>query len=298
MTFHWGVFLCSESRDLERTVGNQELRKQAVEKLRTRSFGGTPWNELSKNSRSKILAIRVKKILRAERREIAQLHRVQREPPPLPSARKQELKKLRMAGIMEAVMHSRLRIAVDCTWGDSLSSKQIMRLVSQIRHMHSLNMRAKGPARLYLTGLCEGGKMWQESHRQISNGFHSLLMSTTETAHTQLFCQNELVYLSPDSPHLLLSLDPSKVYVIGGLVDESVNKGLTLKKAEEERVATAKLPVMQYMNLKKNYPRHCVLCLNHVLGILLDVNAGKRWPQVLDHHIPKRKGFTLKPEFQ
>ena len=293
----------SSPRDYKLTEGDPELRERVIEELKTRSFGGIPWNELSKGSRSKRVAIRVKSILKAERRrrEVGQSQRVQRGPlaPSRLSERKQELKKLKMAAVNEAAMRSGLRVAVDCTWDDSLSSKQMMKLVSQIKLMHSLNMRAEMPARLYLTGLCEGGRMWQESYRQIRNGFQSLFISAvTEKSYTQFFSRNELVYLSPESPHLLTSLDTSKVYVIGGLVDDSINKGLTLQKAEVEQVATAKLPLMEYMNMREPNPAHCILCLNQVLGILLDVNSGKGWPRALDCHIPKRKGFILKPEFQ
>ena len=40
----------------------------------------------------------------------------------------------------------------------------------------------------------------------------------------QVFPPADLVYLSPDAPDPLLSIDPSKVYVIGGFIDRSVNK--------------------------------------------------------------------------
>jgi Trm5-related predicted tRNA methylase len=37
----------------------------------------------------------------------------------------------------------------------------------------------------------------------------------------EVFPQSSLVYLSPDSPNVLEQLDPTKVYVIGGLVDHN-----------------------------------------------------------------------------
>lgn len=39
-----------------------------------------------------------------------------------------------------------------------------------------------------------------------------------------MFSQEELVYLSPDAEEVLETIDPAKVYVIGGLVDRSVSK--------------------------------------------------------------------------
>ncbi|KAM7282584.1 hypothetical protein ISCGN_002730 [Ixodes scapularis] len=48
----------------------------------------------------------------------------------------------------------------------------------------------------------------------------------TSENHAELFSRDSLVYLSPDAPESLpgTPLDASKVYVIGGLVDETVRK--------------------------------------------------------------------------
>lgn len=42
-----------------------------------------------------------------------------------------------------------------------------------------------------------------------------------------LCCAAQLVVLSPDAPEPLLLLDPSKAYVVGGIVDRSVRKFIT-----------------------------------------------------------------------
>ena len=44
-----------------------------------------------------------------------------------------------------------------------------------------------------------------------------------------MFKTDEIVYLSPDSDNTLQSVDPDKVYIIGGLVDEHVQKVGTLR---------------------------------------------------------------------
>ncbi len=43
----------------------------------------------------------------------------------------------------------------------------------------------------------------------------------------------QVVYLTPDADAPLLDLSPDNVYVIGGLVDEHIIKGLTLDKANK-----------------------------------------------------------------
>lgn len=50
----------------------------------------------------------------------------------------------------------------------------------------------------------------------------------TDRSPEDLFDADHLVYLSPDSGELLMSLDRNKVYVIGGIVDGTVKKVFTL----------------------------------------------------------------------
>lgn len=45
-----------------------------------------------------------------------------------------------------------------------------------------------------------------------------------EASIEQVYEQQEIVYLSPDAEDVLDELDPSYVYVIGGIVDRSVRK--------------------------------------------------------------------------
>lgn len=42
--------------------------------------------------------------------------------------------------------------------------------------------------------------------------------------YTELFNLEKLIYLTPDSNKVLSSIEADKIYIIGGLVDESVQK--------------------------------------------------------------------------
>jgi tRNA (guanine9-N1)-methyltransferase len=54
-----------------------------------------------------------------------------------------------------------------------------------------------------------------------------------------------LVYLTADSETLIEDLDPSKVYIIGGIVDHNRHKLLTFNKAEKEGLKHGRLPIRE-----------------------------------------------------
>jgi tRNA (guanine9-N1)-methyltransferase len=64
-----------------------------------------------------------------------------------------------------------------------------------------------------------------------------------EQSYLELFRKESLVYLTADSPHTITELCRDKVYIIGGIVDRNRHKGITYKKAQEQGIATAKLPL-------------------------------------------------------
>lgn len=63
----------------------------------------------------------------------------------------------------------------------------------------------------------------------------------------ELFRPERVVYLSPDSANLLLELHTDLVYVIGGLVDRTVVKGVSFARARKCGFDTARLPVKEFI---------------------------------------------------
>ena len=62
----------------------------------------------------------------------------------------------------------------------------------------------------------------------------------------QVFPDKHIVYLTPDSPNPLTTLAADDVYVIGGLVDESIIRGLTFGAASTASIRTARLPIAEH----------------------------------------------------
>lgn len=98
-----------------------------------------------------------------------------------------------------------------------------------------------------LTGCTGDIRKQLEKH----SGFNNWLLHKEERSYLEVFedRKQELVYLTADSETVLDSLDASKIYIVGGLVDRNREKGLTAQKAALQGIATAKLPIAEYMKL-------------------------------------------------
>ena len=86
----------------------------------------------------------------------------------------------------------------------------------------------------------------------------------------ELYPIESLIYLTPDTEELLESVDESKVYVIGGIVDDNQLKGLSYQKATKLGIKTAKLSIKDLLPSFRNQS----LNINHSTGMF----NGVGWP--------------------
>ncbi|KFP70933.1 tRNA methyltransferase 10 B, partial [Acanthisitta chloris] len=125
-------------------------------------------------------------------------------------------------------------------------------------------------------------------------------MDTTPESYLDLFPLDAIIYLTPDSQNVLEDIDPDKVYVLGGLVDESIHKvacpkNLTLRRAQEQCLQTARLPIQEYM-VKAPNPRNYhskTLAINQVFDILCTYYETRSWPAALRAGVSSGKGYVL-----
>ncbi|XP_022356418.1 tRNA methyltransferase 10 homolog B isoform X2 [Enhydra lutris kenyoni] len=120
-------------------------------------------------------------------------------------------------------------------------------------------------------------------------------LDITEEDCFSLFPLDTLVYLTPDSEHALEDIDLNKVYILGGLVDESIQKKVTFQKAREHSVKTVRLPIQEYMvrhQNGKNYHSE-ILAINQVFDILSTYFETQNWPEALKKGVSSRKGYVL-----
>ncbi|XP_062486029.1 tRNA methyltransferase 10 homolog B isoform X1 [Pezoporus occidentalis] len=186
------------------------------------------------------------------------------------------------------------RLCVDLGVADCMTEKETSRLASQIRRLYGANRRAEKPFWLCLTEFVVGSLIYEECFR-MNDGFSNYLMDTTQESYLDLFPVDSIVYLTPDSENVLEDIDPNKVYILGGLVDESIHKKLTLQRAQEQSLQTARLPIREYMVKAvntKNYHSE-TLAINQVFDILSTYYETRSWPAALKAGVSSGKGYVL-----
>uniref|UniRef100_K7F613 tRNA (guanine(9)-N(1))-methyltransferase n=1 Tax=Pelodiscus sinensis TaxID=13735 RepID=K7F613_PELSI len=121
-------------------------------------------------------------------------------------------------------------------------------------------------------------------------------MDTTPESYLDLFPVERIVYLTPDSENALRDVDPHKVYVLGGLVDETIQKERSLQQAQGHALQTARLPIAEYMVRNANARNYHseTLAINQVCDALVTYCATRSWPEALKAAVPPGKGYVLR----
>uniref|UniRef100_H3CC61 tRNA methyltransferase 10 homolog B n=1 Tax=Tetraodon nigroviridis TaxID=99883 RepID=H3CC61_TETNG len=186
------------------------------------------------------------------------------------------------------------KLCVDLSMTDCMSDKEISRLASQLRRLYGSNRKAARPFHLFLTNMSQTSRLYRECLR-MNDGFLNYVMEIREEPCQALFPPEALVYLSPDAEEELKTVDADKVYVLGGLVDESIQKRLSFSRAKELSIHMARLPIDEYMVKKENRKNfHSkVLAINQVFDILLTFFSTGSWAEALQAWFPKNKGYIV-----
>eukprot|EP01147_Barroeca_monosierra_P006953 gene6954-7609_t len=205
---------------------------------------------------------------------------------------KQAEKEERRSRVLQAMSSpDAVCIAVDMGLGDCMSRKELIKLSDQVRRLYGANLSAPSPCHVYLTDMHSESTILKLCRRR-NVGFEDYLLTLSEKTHLEIFPKDQLVFLTPDSPNVLVDVLPSKVYVLGGLVDEQIKKNLTLNRAVEASVTTARLPIPEFSNAGAT--RYApVLSINQVFEALLTVANNSDWGAALQVAVPARKGFEL-----
>ncbi|KAK5611214.1 hypothetical protein CRENBAI_020259 [Crenichthys baileyi] len=184
-------------------------------------------------------------------------------------------------------------IVFDMSYESNMSRREIENTVSQLLEVEGWNRRAVEPFHLHFCNLHPGGLYKKELLKRYgAETWDRLLITSTEQHYIDVFPREELVYLTADSPNVLHRFDHSKVYIIGALVDRSIQSGLSLANAKRLKLTTARLPLDQFLHWDMGAKN---LTLDQMIRIMLTIKDTGKWEEALQF-VPKRKhdGFYQK----
>ncbi|VDN27776.1 unnamed protein product [Gongylonema pulchrum] len=97
--------------------------------------------------------------------------------------------------------------------------------------------------------------------------------------------------MSPDSQlDALTDVVANKVYIIGGLVDETGVGSLSRHQAEALSVDVRRLPVQEFLQRQQKGTFNTMLAVNQVVEILVRYVITRNWLEALSV-VPKRTGY-------
>ena len=219
---------------------------------------------------------------------------------PEEKAEKAQRKKVRQEDLEEhKKWHSRTReknaqILVDMEFDHLMSERNLKSMGQQIGYIYHTTKKSLNPLQVTLTGMQPSSLVHQWMQAQKALGaWDALGVQVDPTPLDQLVAQHadkqDFVYLSADSSNVLTTLEPSKKYIVGGLIDRNAHKNITFKKAQALGIAHAKFPVLDSLKSIAQVRFTKVLTCNHVVDIMDNFLASRNWKQACLKVIPRRK---------
>ncbi|XP_064167750.1 tRNA methyltransferase 10 homolog C [Anguilla rostrata] len=176
-------------------------------------------------------------------------------------------------------------LVFDMSYEQHMSRRELENTVSQLLECEGWNRRSPEPFHLHFCNLQPEGGYHRELLKRYGATWDRLLITASEQRHVDVFPQSQLVYLTADSPNVLKAFDQSKVYIVGALVDKSIQTGVSLANAKRLKLATARLPLDRFLQWDMGAKN---LTLDQVIRILLTLKDTGKWEEALEF-VPKRK---------
>ena len=205
---------------------------------------------------------------------------------------KEELKRCQRSRLA-AALETGVKVCVDFQFEDHMTEKELNRFANQAKRVYGSNKSSDEPFNLHFINLKKSSKTFEMCCDK-NDGFERYLLHFHEEGIEDLFDPNKVVYLSPDSETALVSLDPEAVYIIGGLVDDSVRKDTSRQFSQAVGINTARLPIPEHMERAETGTFKQILTINQVFDVLLDFHENGDWRTALEKNIPPKTGFILK----
>lgn len=186
--------------------------------------------------------------------------------------------------LLQAFESGAPKVVVNCSYSANMDHKELTSVAKQAQLCYTAVRDLKSRIQLHFTSL-DAGCASLPSFEAI--GVRGWTVHVHEAPVWELFDKEKLVVLSPDAEEELEDVREDLVYVVGGLVDRTVDKNRSASQAREHGAGTQlrKLPVKRFAPLGA----HPVLNIDTVVRILARwLQNGGDWSAAFEECLPHR----------
>ncbi|CAG8601702.1 7924_t:CDS:2 [Diversispora eburnea] len=216
------------NNDKNKNVGfkpNSHLSKNALRKLRKQQ----KWEETREIR--KVAQKEKDKRKKLEKKEAIELGLI---PPPVKKKKIEQIP-------------SKMKVVIDLSFDNYMTDVEITSVTSQLTRCYSANRSSTNPVTLFFTSY--GGRVRERFNDKLKDHVNWKQVVFDTRSYLECLNKEDLIYLTADSTNTLDVLDENKVYIIGGIVDKNRHKEICYEKATKENIATARLPIGNYIEL-------------------------------------------------
>ena len=199
-------------------------------------------------------------------------------------------------------------LVIDLSFLKNMSMQQVKSLFyREMNFALKFNAESREPFVIYLTNFdpkCPKCSIFKKASLSSNDDDYPVVIS--EKSYLELFPQQNLLYLTPDSRNNLNHYDANDVYIIGGIVDNTAagsslnpySVPYTLSAAKKQGIRHARLPMKKTLGLSNQ------LNVDHVVAIMADFKYSKDWfyslrwlpARIYKNRLKSAGGFTPRME--
>jgi tRNA (guanine9-N1)-methyltransferase len=165
-------------------------------------------------------------------------------------------------------MNSDVKVCIDLSFNDANSPREQRSLVKQCTLSYAAIRNSAHGVALHLSSL--EGDIGASLREQGVEQWH---VRRHAAPACDVFGRQNIVVLSPDAEDILDEFDPTKVYIVGGIVDRTVRNNLTRDRARAQGVACQRLPVKECFPQAQSH----VINIDQVVSLFCHYQETKNW---------------------
>ncbi|WKY06464.1 hypothetical protein Q1695_006561 [Nippostrongylus brasiliensis] len=145
-------------------------------------------------------------------------------------------------------------LVIDCRFLPFLSPRGAELTAMQLKYLISENRDSRAPWQLFFANFdisMDRLRRLKEKHLSVVDSSSTCSPILSSQSFTELFARERIVYLSPDAEEEIEDMHEHDVYILGGIVDRVVEKGVPRNASQQtataENVICKRLPLDKYV---------------------------------------------------